>query len=107
MRLIEMEYNVQFHEFALLERLRDLGDCTIWSAGIDPKLLILEDPVNRRLVHFEYLSYAEFDRDRRLVMAIDSDEGDASSGVPAWLAPVRPIRSAGFAQPLPRPGDDE
>lgn len=102
MRIIEMEYDPRFGDlYPEKERLRDLGDCTIWSAGTDPKLLILDDPVNRRVVRFEYSSPAEFDRDRRLVLAIDPNDGGASAGVPARLSPVSPTRSAGFAQPLP------
>ena len=102
MREIEMVYDAQFEgSFPRIEKVRELGDCTIWSAGEYPKLLVLHDPLRRRLVQFEYATFAEFDRARRLVLAIDRDDGDAAAGVPAWLNPVHPVRSAEFAQPLP------
>ena len=103
MREIEIEYDAHFEEtYPRIEKVRELGECTIWSAGEDPKLLILHDPSRKRLVQFEYATFAEFERARRLALAIDRDDGAAPEGVPAWLNPVTPIRSAEFEQPLPR-----
>ncbi len=103
MRQIEIEYDAHLDEmYPRIEKVRDLGDCTIWSAGEDPKLLILHDPMRKRLVQFEYTNLAEFERATRLVLAIDRDDGEATAGVPARLNPVTPIRSAEFEQPLPR-----
>jgi hypothetical protein len=114
MRVVDMEYD-QYIETAypLKQKIRDLGDCTIWRATGDCTIMagdrltiILEDPVHRRVTLFEYDSFAEINKDIEVVMNIGRDDGDAASGVPAWLKPPPPTRSAGFAQPVPARGGD-
>ena len=109
MRVIDIPYNQYVEEwYPHKHRVRDLAECTIWSVGGQPPRLILEDPVNRRAALFEYETLAEREKDIRLVLKIDEHDGGASSGIPAWLSPVMPTRSAGFAEPFPsRGGDDE
>jgi hypothetical protein len=106
MRVIDMEYDRYIETaYPLKQKIRDLGDCTIWYAG-DRLTILLEDPVHRRAALFEYDTIADLNKDYEVVMNIDRDSGDAASGVPAWLKPPPPTRSAGFAQPVPVRGGD-
>ena len=108
MRIVDIEYTRYLQEvYASRNKVRKLGDCTIWSAGSDPPMLVLDDPVYQRAAVFEYDTLAEREQDIRLVLRITDDDGDAGAGVPAALQPSGPIRSAEFAEPLPRTTYDD
>jgi hypothetical protein len=107
MRVIPMEFDRHIEgSYPLKQKIRDLGDSTIWYAG-DGMTLILVDPFHCCTALFVYDSFEDVNKDIEIVMNIDRDGGDASSGAPAWLKPAPPTRAAGFAQPVPTRGDTE
>lgn len=107
MRVIDVEYDRYLEERHPGQvRLRTLNDCTIWTEEGDPLRLVLVDPGRRIVAVFEYASYSEFQRDCRRILELKDDEGGEGSGVPARLNPLRPVRAAGCAEPIPQPDLD-
>src|SRR5207248_1041812 len=102
MRLTERDYDafVEDH-FPNMVLVRTWADCKIWSAGVEQLLLVLVDNASKRVALFEYDTPTEREKDIQLVLHLSDGEGGAGVGVPAFLRPKPPNRSAGNAQSLP------
>ena len=102
MRLTEPDYDA-FAEahFPNRKLVRAWANCKIWSAGVEQALLVLVDTASKRVALFEYDTLAEREKDIQLVLHLPDGDGGAGAGVPAFLNPMPPSRSARKAQALP------
>lgn len=102
MRITERDYDTFAEDrFPNMRLVRAWADCKLWSAGIDPLLLLLIDDTRKRVALFKYDTYSEREKDIRLVLHLPDGEGGAGAGVPAFIRPVPPGRPAQNAQALP------
>ena len=102
MRMIERDYDAFAEDhFPNMVLVRTWADCKIWSAGVEEALLVLVDTASKRVALFEYDTPTEREKDIQLVVHLPDDAGGAGAGVPAFLNPTPPSRSARNAQALP------
>ncbi len=72
-----------------------------WRAYSDRhKLIVIDDFSRHRTFVFMYVNNADRKADTKLIRWLN-DDGEQEAGVPAWLIPIPPSRSASVANPLP------
>jgi hypothetical protein len=94
-------------DFPHREKVRDIGECTVWITAPMELRLVLVDPVHQQVAEFEYDSLLERQRDIRMLHRLRDDGGGPEAGVAAWLRPRPPRRTGTEALILPEPESDE
>ena len=83
-----------------LKLVRAVPHWRAFSGGAQEYLIVIDDYPKRRAVVFKYATRTDRDADVELILRLPND-GEAAAGIPAWLNPHPPSRSAAEANPLP------